>query len=59
MKIKGVIEITSYEYTAFQLMALCRSIELDDDAKITVLPLTTPDGLPNHVQVIVFDARTL
>jgi hypothetical protein len=49
--IYAVVEVTCYELAAEKLMEF---INIPDGLKAVVLPLATPDGLPNHVQIIAF-----
>lgn len=50
MILDAVIEVTSYDVSAKQLLDY---IKVPDGYKAVTLPCTTPDGLPNHVQVLV------
>ena len=52
MSVHAVIEITSYELSSYELSKCFR---VPDNCKAVALPLTTPDGLPNHAQVLVLD----
>lgn len=52
MSVRAVIEITSYELSSYELAKYFRA---PDNYKAVVLPLTTPDGLPNHTQVLLLD----
>lgn len=57
MILEAVIEVTSYDVAALDLLAY---IKIPDGYKAITLPCTTPDGLPNHVQVLVVKGdRTL
>lgn len=50
MILDAVIEVTSYDVSAKQLL---NYIKIPDGCRAVTLPCTTPDGLPNHVQVLV------
>lgn len=52
MSVRAVIEVTSYELSSYELSKCFR---VPDNCKAVALPLTTPDGLPNHVQVLLLD----
>lgn len=52
MSVRAVIEITSYELSSYELS---KCLRVPDNCKAVALPLTTPDGLPNHAQVILLD----
>ena len=52
MSVRAVIEVTSYELSSYELSKCFR---VPDNCKAVALPLTTPDGLPNHAQVILLD----
>lgn len=52
MSVRAVIEITSYELSSYELSKCFR---VPDNCKAVALPLTTPDGLPNHAQVLLLD----
>lgn len=46
----AVIEVTSYELNSVRLLDFLR---IPDGYKAVALPLRTPDGLPNHVQILL------
>ena len=50
MKITAVVDVVSYELNAEKLMELLR---IPESFKAVPLPMCTPDGLPNHVQLLL------
>lgn len=50
MILDAVIEVTSYDVSSKRLLDY---IKVPDGFKAVALPCTTPDGLPNHVQVLI------
>lgn len=52
MSVRAVIEVTSYELSSYELSKCFR---VPDNYKAVTLPLATPDGLPNHAQVLLLD----
>lgn len=50
MLLEAVIEVTSYDVSSTKLLDY---IKIPDGCRAVTLPCTTPDGLPNHVQVLV------
>lgn len=54
MNLIAVIEITSYEISS---LGLRRYLQLPDGQRAVTLPMATPDGLPNHLQVLIIDGE--
>lgn len=50
MPLEAVIEVTSYDVSSTKLLDY---IKIPDGCRAVTLPCSTPDGLPNHVQVLV------
>ena len=50
LNFSAVIEVTSYELTSVRLLDF---LKIPDGYKAVALPLCTPDGLPNHVQILL------
>jgi hypothetical protein len=50
MTVEAVVEVTSYELSA---AALADMLKIPEGYKALALPMATPDGLPNHAQVLV------
>lgn len=50
MPLEAVIEVTSYDVSSTGLL---NYIKVPDGCRVVTLPCSTPDGLPNHVQVLV------
>lgn len=54
MSLIAVIEITSYEISS---LGLRKYLRLPDGQRAVTLPMSTPDGLPNHLQVLIIDDK--
>lgn len=54
MGLIAVIEVTSYEISS---LGLRKYLRLPDGQRAITLPMSTPDGLPNHMQVLVVDDK--
>ena len=54
MGLIAVIEFTSYEISS---VGLRKYLRLPDGQRAITLPMSTPDGLPNHLQVLIIDDK--